>query len=69
MRTFLVEAAYRYQIPLGEIGFADNHLHVLADICNYKRPEVGKMLKGYTAKKFFEFFPELKLLKKQRGLF
>ena len=26
----------------------------------YSRDEVAKLLKGYTAKKFFEFFPEAK---------
>ena len=43
-----------------EIGFAENHLHFMADICNYSRPEVAKILRGYPAKKFFEFFPEAK---------
>ena len=60
MRTLLLEAAYEYEIPLGEIGFDDNHVHFMADIGLYSRPEVAKLLKGYTAKKFFEFFPEAK---------
>ncbi len=60
MNLLLVEAADRYQIPLGEIGFDDNHVHFLADIGMYSRDEVAKLLKGYTAKKFFEHFPELK---------
>ena len=60
LRTLLFEAAYEAEIPIGEIGFADDHLHFMADICNYSRPQVAKLLRGYTAKKFFEFFPELK---------
>lgn len=60
MRTLLLEAAYEYEIPIGEIGFDSNHVHFMADICLYSRPEVAKLLRGYTAKKFFEFFPECK---------
>ena len=67
--TLLSEASYRYEIPLGEIGFDDNHIHFTADICLYDRSEVAKLLKGYTARKFFEYFPELKRAKNEGGLF
>ena len=60
MRTLLLEAAYEYEIPIGELGFDDNHVHFMADIGLYGRPEIAKLLKGYTAKKFFELFPEAK---------
>lgn len=60
MRTLLLEAAYNYEIPIGEIGFDNNHLHFMADIGLYSRPEVAKLLRGYTAKKFLEHFPEAK---------
>ena len=60
MRTLLLEAAYNNEIPTGEIGFGDNHVHFMADIGMYSRDEVAKLLKGYTAKKFFDFFPEAK---------
>ena len=69
METLLLEAAYEYDIPIGEIGFDNNHVHFMGDIGNYSRPEVAKMLRGYTAKKFFEFFPELKRPKWEGGLF
>jgi len=69
MLTLLLEAAYEYEIPLGEIGFDNNHVHFLVDIGNYSRPEVAKLLRGYTAKKFFDYFPELKLPRNQGGLF
>ena len=69
MRLLLLEAAYEYEIPLGEIGFDSNHTHFMADIGLYSRYEVAKLLKGYTAKKFFEFFPELKFPKNQGGKF
>ena len=60
MRILLLEAAYNHEIPVGEIGFDDNHVHFMADIGLYSRDEVAKLLKGYTDKKFFEFFPEAK---------
>ena len=61
MRTLLpLEAEYLYEIPIGEMGFDNNHVHFMADIGLYSRPEVAKMLRGYTAKKFFEYFPEAK---------
>lgn len=69
MRTLLLEAAYEYEIPVGVIGFDNNHVHFTADIGLYKRNEVAKLLKGYTAKKFFEYFPELKKQKHEGGLF
>jgi len=68
-RTLLLEAAYEYQIPVGEVGFDDNHLHFMADIGLYRRYEIAKLLKGYTAKKFFQCFPELKRPKKEGGKF
>ena len=60
MRTLLLEAAYEAEIPIGEIGFDDNHVHFMADIGMYSRDEVAKALKGSSAKKFFESFPEAK---------
>ena len=69
MRLLLIEAAYEAEIPLGEMGFDNNHVHFMADICLYDRPAVAKLLRGPTAKKFFEYFPELKRQKHEGGLF
>ena len=69
MHTLFEEAAYLYEIPLDGIGFDDNHVHFLANICLYDRPTIAKLLRGYTAKKFFEFFPELKRQKNLGGKF
>ena len=69
MHELLLEAAQRYQIPTGEFGFDSDHVHFMADIGLYSRPEVAKLLRGYTGKKFFEFFPELKKNKWEGGLF
>ena len=60
LRTLLLEAAYNAEIPIEEIGFDNNHVQFMADICLYSRDAVAKILKGYTAKKFFEHFPEAK---------
>ena len=69
LRILILEAAYNAEMPIGEVGFADNHVHFMADICNYSRPEVAKILRGYSGKKFFEYFPELKRPKSEGGLF
>ena len=69
LRTLLLEASYEYEIPIGEIGFAENHLHFMADIGLYDRPTLAKLLRGYAGKKFFEYFPELKRPKWEGGLF
>jgi len=60
LRTLLLEASYNYEIPVGDIGFDDDHLHFMADIGNYSRPQVAKLLRGYIGKKFFEYFPDIK---------
>jgi len=69
LRTLLLEAAYRNEIPIKEPGFDDNHVHFLADIGLYSRPQAAKLLRGYVGKKFFEYFPELKRHKWEGGLF
>ena len=69
LRQLLLEAANNYEIHMGEPGFDGNHLHFMADIGNYSRPEVAKLLRGPTAKRFFEYFPELKRPKNEGGLF
>ena len=69
MYTLLQEAAYEYGIELGEMGFDSNHVHFMVDIGLYDRPTVAKLLRGPAAKKFFEYFPELKRPKHEGGLF
>lgn len=69
MHTLLLEAAYMYEIPMGEVGFDSDHVHFLADISLYSRSQVAKLLRGYTAKKFFGFFPELKQPRHSGGKF
>ena len=63
------QACEKYEIKISELGFDNNHVHMLVDIGLYNRPQVAKLLKGYTAKKLFEKFPWMKKPKKEGGLF
>ena len=54
------EAFNRYKIECRKIGFDSNHVHMMIDIANYSRPQIAKMLKGYTAKKLLQKFPLIK---------
>ena len=63
------EACEKYELKIAELGFDNNHVHLLVDIGLRARPEVAKVLKGYTAKKLFQKFPDLKKPKHEGGLF
>ena len=54
------QACGKYDIEIIELGFDNNHVHMLVDIGLYSRPQVAKMLKGYTAKKLLQKFPKIK---------
>jgi len=73
IRTFceklFMEASERYGLKISELGFDNNHVHMLVDIGLRSRPEVAKVLKGYTAKRLFQKFPQLKKSKWEGGLF
>ena len=42
---------------------------MVLDLGIKSKPEITKKLKGYTGRKFFQFFPELKKSKVEGGLF
>src|SRR3989338_6677894 len=63
------EACKIYEIKMSELGFDNNHVHMLVDIGLRTRPEVAKLLKGYTAKKLFQKFLWMKKSKQEGGLF
>jgi putative transposase len=67
----LVQALKKYQIRCkdDEVGFDSNHVHLMLDLGLKSRPEIAKKLKGYTARKFFKLFPELKKQKSEGGKF
>ncbi len=52
-----------------EIGFDNDHLHMILDIGLKSRPQIAKELKGFVGRKFFMLFPELKKPKNEGGLF
>ncbi len=71
MQALLRKTLRRYEIRCknDKIGFDSNHVHMELDLGIKSKPEIAKKLKGFTARKFFKLFPELKLPKLQGGLF
>jgi REP element-mobilizing transposase RayT len=66
-----IKAFNKYEIRCKDkqLGFDDNHVHMMLDIGIKSKPEIAKKLKGFVARKFFKIFPELKLPKEEGGLF
>lgn len=58
--TIFREVAQEKGFEIGETGFDRNHVHSLIEIGVYSRPEIAKFLKGTSAKKLFNEFPEMK---------
>lgn len=71
MQALFRKALRKYGIRCkdDELGFDNNHVHMELDLGLRSKPQIAKMLKGYTARKFFVLFPELKLPRAQGGLF
>lgn len=69
--ALLLQALKKYAIRCkdNEIGFDDNHVHLVLDLGIKSKPEIAKKLKGFIARKFFKIFPDLKKPKAQGGLF
>jgi len=67
----IIKALKKYKIRCkdDEIGFDDNHVHLILDLGIKSKPQITKELKGFVARKFFQIFPELKLPRSQGGLF
>ena len=53
------EAFEKYGIRYGTIGFDCDHVHITIDLSLHGKPQVAKLLKGYTGAKLLKFFPEL----------
>jgi|SRR3989338_7599605 len=54
------EALDHYGIRWQKKSFDSNHVHVNLDMGIYSKPEIAKMLKGFTAPKIFKKFPWLR---------
>ena len=69
--ALFLQALNKYEIRCkdNELGFDDNHVHMVLDLGIMSKPELTKKLKGFVGRKFFKLFPELKLPKEQGGLF
>ena len=58
--NLFLEAFVLYGIRFKNIGFDSDHVHMILDVGIYSRPQVDKMLKGYTAKKLLKKYSWLK---------
>ena len=53
------DAFEKYGIRCGTIGFDCDHVHMTIDLGLRSKPQVAKLLKGYTGSKILKTFPEL----------
>ncbi len=56
----LIQALLNYEIQWQKIGFDNNHVHITLDLGIRSKPEIAKLLKGFTAPKIFKEFSWLK---------
>lgn len=70
-KALFLKALRHYEIRCkeNELGFDDNHVHMVLDLGIKSKPEIAKKLKGFVARKFLVLFPKLKLPKNEGGLF
>ena len=53
------EAFEKYRIRCGTIGFDCDHVHMTIDLGLRSKPQVAKLLKGYTGAKILKEFPTM----------
>ena len=58
--TLFHQAFDYYNIRCQKLAFDSDHVHMIIDMGLYSKIELAKKLKGYVAKKLFEFLPWLK---------
>jgi len=56
----LEKAMRKYEIRYEKMGFDEDHVHIKLDMGLYSKPEIAKLLRGYSARKLFRIFPWLK---------
>src|SRR3989344_1081320 len=66
---FMFKIKYEIRCKDNELGFDDNHVHMVLDLGIKSKPELAKKVKGFVGRKFFMVFPELKKSKAEGGLF
>jgi REP element-mobilizing transposase RayT len=59
-RALLFEALHFYEIRYRKISFDNNHVHITLDMGIWSKPELAKLLKGFTAPRIFKEFPWLR---------
>jgi len=56
-----LEVSAQYQFAIEEIGFDDDHVHLVIDVgVRYSVSDVAKLLKGTSGRKLLAEFPQLK---------
>ena len=59
--AMLSEALDFYEIRWRKKSFDNNHVHITLDMGIKSKPEIAKLLKGFTAPKIFKEFPWLRI--------
>jgi len=63
------EAFDKYGIRYGTLGFDADHVHATIDLGLRSKPQIAKLLKGYTGSKILKAFPEMERRKFYGGGF
>ena len=58
--SLLVQAMLLYGIRWQKLGFDSNHVHITLDLGIRSKPEIAKLLKGFTAPRIFKQFSWLR---------
>ncbi len=58
--AMFAEALHFYDIQWKKMSFDSDHVHLILDLGLYKKSEIAKKLKGFTATKILKEFPWLK---------
>ncbi len=60
LQAKLCEISSQYNMPIKNLGFDSNHLHMKLNIGVISKPEAAKILRGITGRQIFQAFPWLK---------
>ena len=58
--ALLIQAMREYKIKYENIGFDENHVHILLEMGIKSKPDIAKLLKGFSGRKLLVIFPWLK---------
>lgn len=67
--ALLNEAFQLYKIQCRKLAFDSDHAHMILEMGLYSKPDLAKKIRGYVAKRIFQFMPWLKNNKWDGGYF